>query len=88
VGDACLRVNPYVTADGRTMNNFDSSILEPDPLGTTSTLYKDGTATGKHGKMTYRPMQRRPAVALSKRVSFDPPRRQNANDWINSLCCR
>lgn len=36
----------YVTADGRTVNGFDSSAVAPEPMDTTSTLYKDGTATG------------------------------------------
>ncbi|MBD1538262.1 DUF4352 domain-containing protein [Arthrobacter sp. S13_S34] len=36
----------YVTADGRTINSFDKSVIEPDQINTTSTLYKDGTATG------------------------------------------
>ena len=36
----------YVTADGRTVNAFAKSVIEPDPIDTTSALYKDGTATG------------------------------------------
>ena len=36
----------YVTADGRTVNAFAKSVSEPDPIDTTSALYKDGTATG------------------------------------------
>lgn len=35
----------YVTADGRTINSFDKSVVEPEAI-TSSTLYKDGTATG------------------------------------------
>lgn len=36
----------YVTADGTTVNSYDSTVLAPDPIDTTSTLYKDGTITG------------------------------------------
>ena len=36
----------YVTADGTTVNTFDSFVLPPEPIDTTSTLYTDGTATG------------------------------------------
>lgn len=35
----------YVTADGRTVNTYDKSVIEPDPIG-TSTLYKGGSVTG------------------------------------------
>ncbi|MHA7291493.1 hypothetical protein ACX80V_17885 [Arthrobacter sp. MDT3-24] len=36
----------YVTADGRTVNSFAKSVIEPEPIDTTSTLYKNATATG------------------------------------------
>lgn len=36
----------YVTADGRTVNDFAKHVVEPEPIDTTSTLYKGGTATG------------------------------------------
>ncbi|MCT9625771.1 hypothetical protein HWD94_11620 [Pseudarthrobacter equi] len=36
----------YVTADGRTINSFEKSVIEPEAINTTSALYKDGTATG------------------------------------------
>jgi hypothetical protein len=36
----------YVTADGTTINSFDNFIMAPEAMDTTSTLYKDGTATG------------------------------------------
>lgn len=36
----------YVTADGKTVNSFDNFATVPDPIDTTSALYKDGTATG------------------------------------------
>lgn len=36
----------YVTADGTTVNSFDSMAVAPDAIDTTSTLYTDGTATG------------------------------------------
>jgi hypothetical protein len=36
----------YVTADGTTINSFDKSVMAPEAIDTTSTLYKDGTATG------------------------------------------
>jgi len=37
----------YVTADGTTVNSYDSLVVAPDPVfDTTSTLYTDGTATG------------------------------------------
>jgi hypothetical protein len=35
----------YVTADGRTVNSFDKSVVEPDPIG-SSILYKGGSVTG------------------------------------------
>lgn len=36
----------YVTADGTTVNAFDSMAVAPEAIDTTSTLYTDGTATG------------------------------------------
>jgi hypothetical protein len=36
----------YVTADGTTVNGLDKLVVAPEPIDTTSTLYKDGTATG------------------------------------------
>lgn len=36
----------YVTADGTTVNGFDSIAIAPEPIDTTSSLYTDGTATG------------------------------------------
>ncbi|MEW1985575.1 DUF4190 domain-containing protein [Pseudarthrobacter oxydans] len=36
----------YVTADGTTINSFDKFVMVPEAMDTTSTLYKDGTATG------------------------------------------
>lgn len=36
----------YVTADGTTVNKLDKLATAPKPIDTTSTLYKDGTATG------------------------------------------
>nr|WP_256939389.1 hypothetical protein [Arthrobacter sp. BF1] len=36
----------YVTAEGKTVNSFDNFATVPDPIDTTSALYKDGTATG------------------------------------------
>lgn len=36
----------YVTADGTTVNSFDSFAVVPEPIDTTSTLYTDATATG------------------------------------------
>lgn len=36
----------YVTASGTTVNGFDNIATAPNPIDTTSTLYKDGTATG------------------------------------------
>lgn len=36
----------YVTADGTTVNGFDSMAVAPEPIDITSTLYTDGTATG------------------------------------------
>jgi hypothetical protein len=36
----------YVTADGTTVNTFDSMAVAPEAIDSTSTLYTDGTATG------------------------------------------
>jgi hypothetical protein len=36
----------YVTPTGTTVNGLDKIVLAPEPMNTTSTLYKDGTATG------------------------------------------
>ncbi|WP_231938470.1 hypothetical protein [Arthrobacter sp. B6] len=36
----------YVTVDGTTVNGLDKLVVAPEPVDTTSTLYKDGTATG------------------------------------------
>lgn len=36
----------YVTADGTTVNSFDTMALPPEPIDSTSALYTDGTATG------------------------------------------
>ena len=37
----------YVTADGTTVNSFDTFVLPPEPaFDTTGTLYTDGTASG------------------------------------------
>ncbi len=36
----------YVTAQGTTVNGYDKLIMAPKPINTTSTLYKNGTATG------------------------------------------
>lgn len=36
----------YVTAKGTTVNGFDNPVVAPKAINTTSTLYKDGTATG------------------------------------------
>lgn len=36
----------YVTANGTTVNGLDKLVVAPKPINTTSTLYKDGTATG------------------------------------------
>lgn len=36
----------YVTADGKTINGLDKLVVAPNPIDTTSTLYKDATATG------------------------------------------
>lgn len=36
----------YVTADGTTVNSFDSLATPPEPIDSTGTLYTDGTATG------------------------------------------
>jgi hypothetical protein len=36
----------YVTAKGTTVNGLDNPVVAPKPIDTTSTLYKDGTATG------------------------------------------
>lgn len=36
----------YVTADGTTVNTFDSLATAPEPFDSSSTLYTDGTATG------------------------------------------
>ncbi|MFJ6280045.1 hypothetical protein [Arthrobacter subterraneus] len=36
----------YVTADGTTVNSFDTPVIAPEPIDTTSTLYTDATATG------------------------------------------
>ncbi|GAA1254201.1 hypothetical protein [Arthrobacter pascens] len=36
----------YVTANGTTVNGLDKLVTAPKPINTTSTLYKDGTATG------------------------------------------
>lgn len=36
----------YVTADGRTINSFDKTVIAPDAIDSSNTLYKDGTATG------------------------------------------
>ncbi|KRF05403.1 hypothetical protein ASH00_13060 [Arthrobacter sp. Soil782] len=36
----------YVTADGTTVNAFDSLAVAPEAIDTTSALYTDGTATG------------------------------------------
>lgn len=36
----------YVTADGTTVNSFDSFVMVPEPIDTTSTLYTGATATG------------------------------------------
>lgn len=35
----------YVTADGRTVNSYDNSVVEPDPISSNA-LYKGGSATG------------------------------------------
>lgn len=35
----------YVTADGRTVNSYDKSIVEPDPISSNA-LFKGGSATG------------------------------------------
>lgn len=35
----------YVTADGRTVNSYDKSVVEPDPISSNA-LYKGGSATG------------------------------------------
>ncbi|PTT66873.1 DUF4352 domain-containing protein [Arthrobacter sp. HMWF013] len=35
----------YVTADGTTVNSYDKSVVEPDPISSNA-LYKDGSATG------------------------------------------
>ena len=36
----------FVTAEGTTVNKLDNYAVAPEPIDTTSTLYKDGTATG------------------------------------------
>ncbi|MEV5053646.1 hypothetical protein MRBLAR12_003865 [Arthrobacter sp. LAR12-1-1.1] len=36
----------YVTADGKTINGLDKLVVAPKPIDTTSTLYKNATATG------------------------------------------
>jgi hypothetical protein len=36
----------YVTADGRTINSFDKTVIAPDAINSSNTLYKDGTVTG------------------------------------------
>ncbi|PAU91997.1 hypothetical protein CK505_02820 [Kocuria sp. WN036] len=36
----------YVTADSTTVNSFDNTVVAPEAIDTTSTLYTDGTATG------------------------------------------
>jgi hypothetical protein len=36
----------YVTADGTTVNSYDSLVLPPEPIDVAGTLYTDGTATG------------------------------------------
>ncbi|MCC3266929.1 DUF308 domain-containing protein [Arthrobacter gengyunqii] len=36
----------YVTADGTTVNSYDSMVMAPEPIDSTSALYTDGTATG------------------------------------------
>lgn len=36
----------YVTAGGTTVNSFDKPVTGPKPIDTTSTLYKNATATG------------------------------------------
>ncbi|WP_267278042.1 hypothetical protein [Arthrobacter sp. CDRTa11] len=36
----------YVTANGTTVNGLDKLVVAPEPIDTTSALYKDGTATG------------------------------------------
>lgn len=36
----------YVTTDSTTVNSFDNSVVAPEAIDTTSTLYTDGTATG------------------------------------------
>lgn len=36
----------YVTVEGTTVNTFDKSVVAPDPIDTTSTLYTNATATG------------------------------------------
>ncbi|WP_307480963.1 hypothetical protein [Pseudarthrobacter sulfonivorans] len=35
----------YVTEDGRTVNSYDKSVIEPDPID-SNTLYKGGSVTG------------------------------------------
>ncbi|MDQ0755034.1 hypothetical protein [Arthrobacter sp. B3I4] len=36
----------YVTPDGKTINGLDKLVMAPEPIDTTSALYKGGTATG------------------------------------------
>lgn len=36
----------YVTAEGTTVNSYDSLAMPPEPMDSMSTLYTDGTATG------------------------------------------
>ncbi|GAB3539228.1 hypothetical protein GCM10027403_27240 [Arthrobacter tecti] len=36
----------YVTAEGTTVNSFDTPVIAPEPIDTTGTLYTDATATG------------------------------------------
>jgi hypothetical protein len=36
----------YVTADGKTIDRFDQSVVAPDAIDSNNTLYKGGTVTG------------------------------------------
>lgn len=36
----------YVTADGKTIDQFDQSVVAPDAIDSSNTLYKGGTVTG------------------------------------------